>query len=306
MGAAAAWRKGTAVKLFIFGFGYSASHFARSRAGRFTRIFGTQRSSSSAAALAGNGVTGLWFDGARHDPALPDHLAQVDAALVSIPPDGAADPALRALRNEIAAAPRLRGIVYLSTIGVYGDHDGAWVDETSATQPGSARNRARIGVEQEWLALGQATGKAVFILRLAGIYGPGQNVLEKLREGTAQRIVKPGQVFNRVHVEDIARATGAAFAAGAQGGGGGIFNVADDEPAPPQDVMLFGADLLGVAPPPPLDFATAALSPMARSFYGENKRVRNSKLKRELGVDLAFPTYREGLRALAGAINRGG
>lgn len=294
------------MKLFIFGFGYSASYFARSRAGAFTAICGTRRSAAAAAALDGMGVTGLRFDSAGHDRALTDHLARADALLVSIPPDGAADPALRAFRAEIAAAPRLRSIVYLSTIGVYGGHGGAWVDETSATHPGSARNQARLGVERDWLALGQESGKTVYILRLAGIYGPGRNVLEKLREGAAQRIVKPGQVFNRIHVEDIARAASAAFAAGAQGSGGGVFNVTDNEPAPPQDVMQFGAELLGLAPPPPLDFATAALTPMARSFYGENKRVRNGRLKKELGVELAFPSYREGLRALAGAVRRGG
>ena len=291
------------MNLLIFGFGYSASYFARRRAAMFASVCGTRRDGARAAALAQAGVTGLAFDGARHDPRLPQRLAQADALLASIPPDGAADPALRVFRAQIAAAPHLQRIVYLSTIGVYGDHDGAWVDETSATQPGSARNKARIGVEQQWLALGAETGKAVSVLRLAGIYGPGQSVLEKLREGSAQRIVKPGQVFNRIHVEDIARAIAAALAPGAPTG---IFNVSDDEPAPPQDVMLFAADVLGIDPPPPLDFATATLSPMARSFYGENKRVRNARLKRELGVELAFPTYREGLQALAAGktINR--
>ena len=291
------------MNLLIFGFGYSARYFARRRAAMFASVCGTRRDGARAAALAQAGVTGLAFDGARHDPRLPQRLAQADALLASIPPDGAADPALRVFRAQIAAAPHLQRIVYLSTIGVYGDHDGAWVDETSATQPGSARNKARIGVEQQWLALGAETGKAVSVLRLAGIYGPGQSVLEKLREGSAQRIVKPGQVFNRIHVEDIARAIAAALAPGAPTG---IFNVSDDEPAPPQDVMLFAADVLGIDPPPPLDFATATLSPMARSFYGENKRVRNARLKRELGVELAFPTYREGLQALAAGktINR--
>ena len=295
MGVGCGGTEGQALNLFIFGCGYSASYFARTRAASFTAISGTQRDGARAAALVG--AAGLQFDGAAHDARLPERLAQADALLVSIPPDGAADPALRAFRAEIAAAPRLRRIAYLSTIGVYGDHAGAWVDEASATQPGSARNKARVGVEQQWLALGAETGKAVSVLRLAGIYGPGQNVLEKLREGAAQRIVKPSQVFNRIHVEDIARAIGAALA----GDHAGVCNVSDDEPAPPQDVMLFAASLLGIAPPPPLDFATAALSPMARSFYGDNKRVRNARLKRELAVALAYPTYREGLRALAGA-----
>ena len=284
------------MNLFIFGCGYSASYFARTRASSFASICGTTRGAEAAARLAAGGVRGLVFDGARFDAALPQCLEQADALLVSIPPDGAADPALRPFRAAIAAAPRLVRILYLSTIGVYGDHDGAWVDETSATHPGSARNQARLGVERQWLALGAETGKAVHVLRLAGIYGPGQNVLQKLRDGTAQRIVKPGQVFNRIHVEDIARAIAAALTHRSVGG---ICNVADDEPAPPQDVMLFGAELLGIAPPPPLEFSSADLSPMARSFYGENKRVRNTRLKQTLGVSLAYPTYREGLRALA-------
>ena len=287
---------GRALNLFIFGCGYSASYFARTRASSFASICGTTRGADAAARLAASGITGLVFDGARFDAALLRRLEQADALLVSTPPDGAADPALRAFRAAIAAAPRLVRIVYLSTIGVYGDHQGAWVDETSATHPGSARNQARLGVERQWLALGAETGKAVHVLRLAGIYGPGQNVLQKLRDGTAQRIVNPGQVFNRIHVADIARAIAAAFA---HGGEGGICNVADDEPTPPQDVMLFGAGLLGIAPPPQLDFSSADLSPMARSFYGENKRVRNTRLKQQLGVSLAYPTYREGLRALA-------
>ena len=283
------------MKLFIFGFGYSASYFARTRGQAFASVCGTVRDGARAAALSASGVTGLMFDGVRHEPALLDHLAQADVLLVSIPPDGRVDPALRQLQRAIAGAPQLARIVYLSTIGIYGDHAGAWVDETSPTHPGSARNKARLGVEQAWLDLGRDSGKAVTVLRLAGIYGPRQNILLKLGEGTAQRIVKPGQVFNRIHVEDIARAIAAAVTHGAPAG---IFNVTDDVPAPPQDVMLFAAGLMGIAPPPQLDFDTATLSPMARSFYGENKRVRNLRLKTGLGVELAYPTYREGLRAL--------
>ena len=286
------------MNLFVFGLGYSAGFFARTRAGRFDAIAATSRGVARADAPRADGIERLAFDGARHDAAVPARLAAANALLVSIPPDGADDPVLARFAAPIAAAKNLRRIVYLSTIGVYGDHDGAWVDEASATHPGSARNQARLRVEQGWLELGRASSKAVAILRLAGIYGPGRNVLVKLREGTAQRIVKPGQVFNRIHVEDISRAIEAALLPGAPGG---ICNVSDDEPAPPQDVMLHGAELLGMAPPPQLDFASAALSPMARSFYGENKRVRNTRLKQELGVTLAYPTYREGLAALHAA-----
>ena len=283
------------MNLFVFGLGYSAGFFARTRAHRFSAVAATLRDADRAQALGAGGIEGLTFDGTRHDDSAPARLASVDALLVSIPPDGTDDPVLAHFATALAAAPKLRRIVYLSTIGVYGDHGGGWVDEASATHPGSARNQVRLSVEQRWLELGRATGKTVTILRLAGIYGPRQNVLMKLREGTAQRIVKPGQVFNRIHVEDIARAIEAALTPGAPGG---ILNVADDEPAPPQDVMLHGAALLGIAPPPALDFASADLSPMARGFYGENKRVRNARLKREFGVTLAYPTYREGLAAL--------
>lgn len=283
------------MKLFIFGCGYSASHFARTRGSAFESIAGTAREAGRALALAGAGVTGLVFDGTVSDARLGDSLRAANALLVSIPPVGTQDMALTHFGRQIAAAPDLRTIIYLSTIGVYGDHAGAWVDETSATHPGSARNQARLGVEQAWAELGRATGKPVHVLRLAGIYGPGQNTLVKLREGSAQRIVKAGQVFNRIHVEDIARAIAASLV---QDAPGGIVNVTDDEPAPPQDVMLFAAGLLGIAPPPELDFERAGLSPMARSFYGENKRVRNTRLKGTYGVRLAFPTYRDGLRAL--------
>ena len=181
------------MNLFIFGLGYSVGYFARSRRASFASICGTSRDAARLAALAGEGVNALHFDGARVDPLLAQSLAQSDAMLASIPPDGDADPVLRAFRTEIAAAPLLRKIIYLSTIGVYGDYDGAWVDEASATRPGSARNKARIGVEQQWLALGRDTGKTVSILRLAGIYGPGQNVLEKLREGAAQTSSNPAK-----------------------------------------------------------------------------------------------------------------
>lgn len=283
------------MKLMIFGCGYSASWFARTRGSAFEAIHGTVRTPDRAQALASIGVNGLVFDGTQQDPALRRHLSEAGALLVSIPPDGEQDPVLAHFAAEIAAAPHLKTIVYLSTIGVYGDHQGAWVDEASATHPGSARNKARLGVEAAWLHLGQASGKAVHVLRLAGIYGPGQNTMVKLREGTAQRIVKPDQVFNRIHVEDIARAIAACLA---QAGPPGIVNVADDEPAPPQDVMVYAAGLLGIAPPPVLDFDRAELTPMARSFYGENKRVRNLRLKDEYGVQLAYPTYREGLLAL--------
>jgi nucleoside-diphosphate-sugar epimerase len=203
---------------------------------------------------------------------------------------------LRACGDALAQAPRLRAVVYLSTVGVYGDCGGAWVDEATPAQPSAARSRERLAAEQAWLDFGARRGIAVAILRLAGIYGPGQNALVQIARGKARRIVKPGQVFNRIHVGDIAQAIDAAFA----GNASGIFNVADDEPSPPGDPIAFAAQLMGAAAPPEIPFEQAApsMSEMARSFWQECRRVNNAKLKRELGVSLRYPTYREGLRAL--------
>ncbi|MFL5048222.1 MAG: SDR family oxidoreductase, partial [Xanthobacteraceae bacterium] len=223
--------------------------------------------------------------------------------LVSVPPDDDDDPVLRHYAQALVGAPRLAAIVYLSTIGVYGDHDGAWIDETTTPAPVTGRSRARLNAEQAWQTLATRMGKPLTILRLAGIYGPGRNALVQVANSSAKRIVKPGQVFNRIHVGDIAQAIEAAFAQRADG----IFNVTDDEPTPPGDPVVLAARLLGVAPPPQVPFAEAArtMNPMALSFYGESKRVRNDKIKRELGLRLNYPTYREGLRALfsAGAIH---
>lgn len=277
------------MKLLVFGLGYSASHFARRHAQSFDAIVGTTRQGGKTA-----DVETLAFDGEAAAPAIAAAVDAADALLVSIPPDGQGDVVLPLFGARIAGAARLRRIVYLSTIGVYGDHAGGWVDEATPPKPGSPRSLARVRAEEGWLALGREHGKSVHILRLAGIYGPGQNALENLAHGQARRIRKPGQVFNRIHVEDIARAIAAAFAHPA----GGIWNVADNEPAPPQDVIAYAARLLGVEPPPEVDFSQAEMTPMARSFYSENKRVSNRRLVEDLGVELAYPTYREGLKAL--------
>ena len=188
-------------------------------------------------------------------------------------------------------------VVYLSSVGVYGDRDGAWVDEFERAGAGLAARPRRLAAEREWRAFGEERGAPVDILRLAGIYGPGRNALEKLRRGEARRIVKPGQVFNRIHVDDLAAVAVRLIEAG---GPGGLWNVADEEPAPPEDVIVFAAELLGVAPPPIEDFATARLTPMARSFYDDNRRVDVGKLRRELGYRWLYPTYRDGLARLGG------
>jgi nucleoside-diphosphate-sugar epimerase len=282
------------VNLVIIGLGYSASFYAAHHAGAFERVTGTQRAPK--AQRLGR-VELLPFDGAAYscDPRLLAAIAGADALLVSAGPDAQGDPALRLLANEIAAAPKLKKIVYLSTIGVYGDHGGAWIDETAPTDPANGRSRLRLAAEAGWSGLARGTAREIYILRLSGIYGPGRNVLVKLREGTAKRLVKPGQVFNRIHVEDISRAINACLTGQAPGG---IYNVTDDEPAPPQDVVLYAAQKLGVAPPPEQDFDAARLTPMARTFYGENKRVSNQRMKALPGFELAFPTYREGIAAL--------
>jgi nucleoside-diphosphate-sugar epimerase len=281
--------------LICFGFGYCAEHFIAEFAGKFERIVGTVRRAERAGILnayQAGGVLALVFDGANAAAA----LAQADYALVSIPPDENGEPVLASLGDALAAGRRLRSVVYLSTVGVYGDRDGGWVDEQTPVAPASERSRRRLAAEQAWQQFGGREAVPIAVLRLAGIYGPGQNALVALARGKARRILKAGQIFNRIHVADIAQAIDAAFARRANG----VFNIADDEPAPPADPIVFAAKLLGREPPPEIAFDDAApsMSPMALSFWQECRRVRNDKLKRELGVTLRYPSYREGLTAL--------
>jgi nucleoside-diphosphate-sugar epimerase len=281
------------MNIFCFGLGYSALHFLKGQESAIAS--GTVREADKAEALRSDGIEAFVFDGRRADAAMAPRLAQAEALLSTVPPDRV-DPVLARFAGMIGEMTSLRAIVYLSTIGVYGDHGGAWVDETSQTSPRSERGQVRLVAERQWRALGASMNIPVHILRLAGIYGPGRNVLIKLREGEARRIVKPGQAFNRTHVEDIAQAIALALGAGGQGG---VWNVADEEPAPPQDVIAFAAGLLGLEPPPEEPFETADMTPMARSFYADNKRVSIAKITRKLGFAPKYPTYREGLRALA-------
>lgn len=292
--------------LFCFGLGYSASHYIHAFGARFDRIAGTVTTREKAAAIAAAGIGGhkveaFVFDGTDATPEIAAALMDAAALLVSVPPDEA-DPVLRHFASAISGAPQLQAIVYLSTVGVYGDHGGAWVDEETPATPVSERSRARLAAEQDWQALGASAGTPVAILRLSGIYGPGQNALLQVMRGSAKRIAKPDQVFNRIHVEDIARSMDAALTRRADG----IFNVTDDEPTPQGVPVAYAAELLGVAPPPEIPFAEAAkaMSPMALSFYAESKRVRNDKLTRDLGVRLRYPNYREGLRALLALVSR--
>jgi nucleoside-diphosphate-sugar epimerase len=288
--------------LVCIGLGYCAAHYL-SMSKQFDRVIGTKRSLRDAALPNEPPVELLAFDGITAPAELVARVEESQALLISAPPNERGDPVLACLADAIARG-RTRAIVYLSTIGVYGDSGGAWVDEDTQPRPGSPRSVARLAAEAAWGRFGAEHGKSVAVLRLAGIYGPGRNAFVTLANGTARRIVKPGQVFNRIHVDDIAQAIAASFARRQDG----VFNLADDEPAPPQDVIAFAAELMGKAPPPeiPLEEARAGMSAMARSFYAENRRVRNGKLKQMLGVQLAYPTYREGLRALLAAANGAG
>ncbi len=275
--------------LLSFGHGYSAQALERILLPQDWRIIGTTRSEDKAASLMARGVEPRIWPGADMTPAL-------DAAthlLISASPDDGSDPVLDALHDEIAArAGQFAWVGYLSTTGVYGDHDGGWVDESTPLTPATRRGQARVAAEAAWQAI---PGLPLHIFRLAGIYGPGRGPFAKVRNGTARRIIKDGQVFSRTHVADIGRVLAASIR---QPNPGAIYNVCDDDPAPPQDVIAYAAELLGLPVPEAVRFEDAEMTPMARSFYAESKKVRNDRIKEELGVDLLFPDYRSGLRAL--------
>lgn len=282
------------MRIFLFGAGYSAQAFARRMSGEAERIDGTTRHADRFASLENAGIAPLLFDGGTASPDLANRLAQASHVVISISPGEDGDPALAFVVKALARADNtIRWIGYLSTVGVYGDHGGDWVDEATPCKPASRRSLERVRAEQAWTELSERHGVPLAILRLSGIYGPGRNAFVNLERGTARRIVKQGQVFNRIHVDDIAGAL--RFLAGTDMGG--IFNVTDDEPAPPQDVVAFAAELMGVAPPPEVPFESADMTPMARSFYGENKRVSNRRI-RDLGYVFAWPDYRAAFSAM--------
>ncbi|MCJ8520353.1 nucleoside-diphosphate-sugar epimerase [Pseudorhizobium tarimense] len=282
------------MQMMIFGCGYSGTAIARSAVGMGAGVAGTTRTLDNATALADEGVAAFVFDGATITDELATALAQVTHLVQSIPPRAHGDPLLALTGESLRQlCPKLRWIGYLSTVGVYGDQGGDWVDEEGECYPSPGRSQERVDAEKAWLSQGEGMGVPVAILRLAGIYGPGRNAFVNLDKGTAKRIVKKEQVFNRIRVEDIAAAT--LFLA--QGGHSGIFNITDNEPAPPQDVIAEAARLMGVEPPPEQSFETANMTPMARSFYGANKRVSNRKI-RELGFSFRFPHYRMSLQQL--------
>ncbi|WP_424930155.1 SDR family oxidoreductase [Amaricoccus tamworthensis] len=267
--------------LLCLGYGYSAAALA-AIIGDDVSVTGTTRSKPGDATF--NRID--WADRAAVDQA----INEATHILITAPPNAEGDPIL--LRHHealLTASPAWVG--YLSTTGVYGDRSGDWVDEDSALAPVGERGRRRVDAERAW----RETGLPLSIFRLPGIYGPGRSALDRLRAGKARRVVREGQIFSRIHVDDLAQVLRAEMFSG---GGPGVYNVADDEPAPPQDVIAFGADLLGIEPPPEIPFESADLSPMARSFYGESKRVCNRRIQEDLGVELKYPNFRVGLRAI--------
>ncbi|UWQ07971.1 SDR family oxidoreductase [Aliiroseovarius crassostreae] len=269
--------------LFIFGYGYSARALARVLEPQGWRVTGTSRD--------GQGGTIRW-----PGEDISSALANATHLLISAGPDAEGDPALRGAGAEIIAnASRLKWVGYLSTTGVYGDHQGGWVDEATPLTPATRRGQMRVEAESAWQEVAREHGLPLHIFRLAGIYGPGRGPFAKVRNGTARRIVKKNQVFSRIHVEDIAQVLAASIA---RPNPGAIYNVCDDIAAPPEDVLAYAAELLGLPVPPSEDFETADMTPMARSFYAESKRVRNDRIKEELGVELLYPDYQTGLAAL--------
>ena len=282
--------------LFCFGLGYSAMAVARRLNVEGWDVRGTCRQPGRRAALAALGIQGAVFQGdGAMDPS--EALTGATHVLLSIPPSEAGDPALQWHAEDIAASGSVEWVGYLSTTGVYGNRDGDWVDEASDLRPSSPRSERRVAAERDWLDWGDRAGIPVQVFRLAGIYGPGRSVADQIKAGTARRIGKPGHVFSRIHVEDIATTVAASIA---RPRAGGIYNVCDDEPAAPGDVVAYACSLLEIDPPPEIPIEEAEMSPMAKSFWADNRRVRNDLIKSELGVELAFPDYRIGIRTIMG------
>lgn len=286
-------------RLFCVGFGFSAAHLVRRlqqerESGKSWRIAGTCRSEEKKKQLEADGIEAFLFSPeAPLDPAAFDGTTHL---LASAPPNETGDPFIKEYGDALMKhAPDLEWVAYLSTTGVYGDRGGGWVDESSELAPTTARGEKRLAAERDWLSWGEKSGVPVHLFRLAGIYGPYRNQMTSLRQGKARRVVKPGQIFSRIHVEDIAEVLVASIA---RPHAGAAYNVCDDEAAPPQDVVAYAAALMGIEPPPEIPFEEADLSPMAKSFYEDVKRVSNKRIRQELGVRLRYPTYREGLKAL--------
>lgn len=288
-------------RLLVFGYGYSARRIGSQLTERGWVVTGTTRTREGADAIAQTGVTPLIFDGTRPAAEVPGALRFSTHLLVTVPPGEQGDPVLAHHSSDVLDADALEWIGYLSTTSVYGDRDGAVVDEDMPPDPTSERGRRRLEAEEGWRDVARELDVPLQIFRLAGIYGPGRSVLDRLRQGTARRLARPGLVFNRIHVDDVA---GAVIAGIDRPNETGVFNVSDDLPTPPAEVVEHGAGLLGVEPPPSMSMEEAELSPAARSFYEENKRVDNRRLKRVLEYRLVHPTYRSGLLAVVAEEDR--
>ncbi|AGT07345.1 SDR family oxidoreductase [Paracoccus aminophilus] len=280
-------------RMLILGHGYTAGYLSPLLLAKGWQVTGTTR--SNRARISARGAVPLLWPG--EDDAVAQAIGQADAILVSAGPGAEGDPVLAEFAGRIAASPA-RWIGYLSTTGVYGDRQGDWVDEETALAPSTQRGAERVRAEAEWQALAEAHNLPLHIFRLAGIYGPGRGPFAKLTNGTARRIVKPGQIFSRIHVEDIAQVLLASIEHPAAAPGR-IYNVCDNDPAPPEDVIAHAAGLIGLPPPPLEAFDTAEMTEMARSFYADSKRVSNRRILDELGVHLRYGDYRAGLAALA-------
>lgn len=275
--------------LLSFGHGFSARALTPLLLDQGFAISGTTRSTEKCDALKMTGSSPVIWPGTD----LRETLQSATHLLISAAPNADGDAVLNDLRDDISNhAKKLEWVGYLSTTGVYGDAAGGWVDEDSPLRPSTKRGQMRVDAEADWQAIKDLP---LHIFRLAGIYGPGRGPFSKVREGTARRIIKKNQVFSRIHVDDIAQILAASIA---RPNPGAIYNMCDDDPAPPQDVIAHAAELLGLPLPPEVDFETAHMTPMARSFYAESKRVRNDRIKTELGVKLSHPDYRTGLASL--------
>lgn len=283
--------------VFFFGMGYSSLATAKAIHDIIAPdvpIAGTTRTEEGVERLAESPYRLHVFDGLKEGPTLGPDLRRATHVVLSIPPNDSGDPAYNLHRDDLDAATDLEWLCYYSTVGVYGDFGGQWIDETAPTRPINKRSQQRVEVEQLWRDYAAARNLPLLVLRLAGIYGPGRSSFDKLREGAARRIIKPNQVFNRIHVDDIGRVSALA----AQRKLAGTFNLSDDEPAPPQDLVEYAARLMGAPVPPGLPFEEAEMTPMARSFYADNKRVSSHAIKQALGIELMYPTYQAGLDAI--------
>lgn len=289
-------------KLFCFGYGYTCDYLAHSVMRKGWSVGGTTRDPDKRAFLRNMGIKAHLFD-YEHPLGDPNYILEgVTHLLISTPPDEAGDPTFLMHASDIANIPTLEWIGYLSTTSVYGDRDGGIVDEASEIRPNTIRGTRRVRAEQEWLSLMFHYGLPVQVFRLAGIYGPGRSALDSVRAGVARRINKPGQVFNRIHVEDIVQVLEASMA---RPNPGAAYNLSDDDPVPSWEVITYACERLGIAPPPMIPFNEADMAPIARSFYADNKRVANRRIKEELGVTLKYPDFRKGIDACLAAEESG-